>query len=462
MVNNLAAGGGTIAAISTPAGSGGIGVIRMSGAKALSILKNIFQPHSPACNFSSHRLYYGQVVNPENHKIMDEVLAVYMQAPATYTREDVVEIHCHGSFFILQDVLELLISQGAALAEPGEFTKRAFLNGRIDLTRAEAVVDILSAKTRKGIDFAQEQLAGALYKRIAAIRNSLMRILALLEVSIDFPDEDLEIIDYRQQQAILREEVLAPIERLIAGADRGKIFRSGVSIVIVGLPNAGKSSLLNAMLQEERALVTPVPGTTRDFIEEYVDIGGMPARLIDTAGIREDAGEVEALGIKRAMELINGADLVLFLYDAAAGFGREEAELLATVSRKQLIIVQNKNDIDGWQAALPENLYRLPRVAVSAKKQDGIEELNKLIFNKISGEDQWQEEGCPPNLRHRAALVKAYESCQRLKSGFAGQATSDLLAADLQDALGYLGDIVGETTTEDVLDLIFAEFCLGK
>ncbi len=452
----------TIAAISTPPGSGGIGVIRISGKDALPILKAIFIPFSPACKYISHRMYYGKVVNPESQKIMDEVLVVYMQAPRTYTREDVVEIHCHGSFLLLQSVLELIVSHGAVLAEPGEFTKRAFLNGRIDLTKAEAVIDILAAKTKKGVDLAQEQLAGALYKRIDTIRKALVHIRALLEVSIDFPDEDIEIIDYQHHLGRLQDDVVIPLERLIANADQGKVVRDGISVVIAGVPNVGKSSLLNTLLQEDRALVTDIPGTTRDSIEEYVDICGMPVRLIDTAGIRENADEVEELGIKRARDLTNSADLVLFLYDMSVGLGEEDLQLFRTVAHKPVIIVQNKNDIGG-RDDLPEELEGLPTVSISAKKQGGIDRLKQLVFEQmVAGDGQWQEEGCIPNMRHKVSLTKALEAVQRLKHGFANQLTSDLLAIDLQDCLDHLGDIVGETTTDDVLDVIFAQFCLGK
>ncbi|MBU1139315.1 MAG: tRNA uridine-5-carboxymethylaminomethyl(34) synthesis GTPase MnmE, partial [Proteobacteria bacterium] len=275
----------TIAAISTPPGSGGIGVIRMSGPRSLHHLQTIFDPRDKGCLFDSHRLYYGHIVEPQGGKILDEVLAVFMAAPKTYTREDVVEIHCHGNFIVLHTVLELLVSLGVRLADPGEFTKLAFLNGRIDLTRAEAVIDILSARTRKGMDLALDQLGGSLYSRVDTIRGSLVQMRAVVEVAIDFPDEDVEIIDHSALVSDVTEKVIAPLERLLRQAEEGKIFRDGISVVIVGLPNVGKSSLLNTLLQEERALVTAIPGTTRDTIEEYLDIQGVPVRIVDTAGI---------------------------------------------------------------------------------------------------------------------------------------------------------------------------------
>lgn len=453
----------TIAAISTPPGAGGIGIIRISGDKALNILVTIFKPHRKNCEYSSHQLYYGNIVDPDSDKILDEVLAVYMRAPATYTRDDVVEIHCHGSYLILHSVLELIISQGAVLAEPGEFTKRAFLNGRIDLTKAEAVIDILSAKTRKGVDLAQEQLAGALYNRIDQLRKTLVHIRAVLEVSIDFPDEDIDIVDHSRHGETLSSDVIPQLETLLKSADQGKVMREGVTVVIAGQPNVGKSSLLNTLLQEERALVTAIPGTTRDTIEEYVDINGMPVRLVDTAGIRENADLVEELGIKRARDVINIADLVLFLFDGSEGVSAQDLELFSTVAHKPLILVQNKVDIAEQQAVLPEQMAGLSLVRISAKQQRGIDDLKNAVFSHmISGDGQWQEDGCVPNLRHKKALAKALDAAGRLHDGFMLNGTSDLLAIDLQDCLDHLGDIVGETTTEDVLDVIFEQFCLGK
>lgn len=454
----------TIAAISTPPGSGGIGIIRMSGERSLSALQQIFRPLDVACVFESHKFYYGHIVSPFNDKILDEVLVVYMRAPRTYTREDVVEIHCHGSYLVLQNVLELILSLGIELATPGEFTKRAFLNGRIDLTQAEAVIDILSARTRKGVDLAQEQLSGALYRQIDDVRKSLTTMRAVIEVAIDFPDEDVEIIDHTHLIEQLQSEVAAPLARLIQDADQGKLFRDGISVVIAGLPNVGKSSLLNTLLQEERALVTEIPGTTRDTIEEYIDINGMPVRLIDTAGIREDAEKVEELGIKRAKALINDADLVLFMIDGSRPLSREDITLFASVRHKPMLIVLNKIDVMSEQPDFASELQAdVPVVHISARKQIGISDLKTGIFSRVTGgADQWEERGCAPNIRHKHALLLANEACNRLEIALQTGLTSDLIAVDLQECLDQLGDIVGETTTEDILDVIFEQFCLGK
>lgn len=463
-MNNSLCNDGTIAAISTPPGAGGIGIIRMSGDMARHILTTLFQPKDPACRFQSHRLYYGHILQPEGGKVVDEVLAVYMAAPNTYTREDVVEIHCHGSFIVLHSILDLILSSGARLAAPGEFTKRAFLNGRIDLTQAEAVIDILAAKTRKGVDLAQEQLSGALYRRIVPIRQSLVRARAIIEVAIDFPDEDVEIANHDVLIEQLEREVAEPLARLLQNADAGKIYREGISIVIAGLPNVGKSSLLNTILQEERALVTSIPGTTRDSIEEIVDIMGMPVRLIDTAGIRDEAGEVEVLGIQRARELINSADVVLFLIDGARTLSEDDQRLYAQVCHKPLIPVINKIDICAGNLPDLSSLSGIgPSVAISAREQVGIEELKQAIFSAVtSGREQWEEGGCAPNIRHKLALLAASEACAQVLSALRIGLTNDLIAVDLQECLLCLAEIVGETTTEDILDVIFQQFCLGK
>ncbi len=459
----------TIAAISTPPGSGGIGIIRISGSESLQILKHIFSPHSKNCNYRSHQMYYGEIVDDKGQRV-DEVLAVYMQAPKSYTCEDVVEVHCHGSFIVLQNVLQLIVDHGATLAEPGEFTKRAYLNGRIDLTKAEAVIDILSAKTRKGVDLAQEQLAGSLYKRIEPVQKSLAHIKALLEVAIDFPDEDLDIVDYLAVRKQVSGDVVEPIQKLLAGADRGKLYREGISLVIAGLPNVGKSSFLNAILQEERALVTSVEGTTRDSIEEFVDIMGMPVRIVDTAGIRDEVGEVEALGIERAKELINSADLVLFMIDASRAITSQDIQLYEELQHKPMLVLINKIDLVSTdnRTVLDTSFEfinpNIERLHLSAKEQNGIDEVRQAIFATVTSSDnQWEEDGCAPNLRHQKSLQLAVAAAERIIEGIdVGVLSSDLLAIDIQECLDQLGDIVGETTTEDVLDIIFEQFCLGK
>lgn len=455
----------TIAAISTPPGSGGIGIIRISGPSSLAVLKILFVPHNPSCDFRSHQFHYGTIEDPQSKRILDEVLVVFMQAPRTYTREDVVEIHCHGSFLVLQTILELILCHDVELADPGEFTKRAFLNGRIDLTKAEAVIDILAAKTRKGIDVAQEQLAGALYNRVDKIRTALTETRAVVEVAIDFPDEDVEIVNREHLADQLKEKVGEPLAYLLRCADQGRIYREGVTVVIVGRPNVGKSSLLNALLQEERALVTSIPGTTRDSIEEHIDIMGMPVRLADTAGIRDGADEVEELGIQRARRLINQSDIVLFMIDGAKQLTDEDCRLFNTVSQKPVIILINKIDLVAKDQRRDFAFFdtTLPQLRISAKEHSGMEKLKQLVFaTATGGKDQWQEESCAPNVRHKKSLQKGFTAYERVREGMSNGLPTDLLAVDLQDCLDHLGDIVGETTTEDILDVIFQQFCLGK
>lgn len=465
----------TIAAIATPPGPGGIGIIRISGPRALPVLKGLFKPGSTAAappRFTSHRMHYGWIIDPQNGRTIDEVLAVYMRAPHSYTTEDLVEIQCHGSYLVLEDILGLVLAAGVRRAQPGEFTKRAFLNGRIDLTRAEAVLELVQARTQAGLDLALAQLQGRLHERVAAVRDSLLAILAVIEVAIDFPDDDVEILDPDDLTRRLRLEIQEPVGEMIATADQGKIFRDGISVVILGRPNVGKSSLLNTLLKEERALVTPVPGTTRDTIEEYINIKGMPVRIVDTAGLRETKETVEEMGIQRARAKMAEADLILFMLDASAPLTGEDCKLYSSITekinKKKVLLVLNKKDIAPAQA--DHNVYAeaFPgevMVSISAKTLDGIAELEDTIFRLMTNSSFAWDPGLTgaPNLRHKASLQKALDATRRLADGLAARELSpDLLAIELQSALDHLGDIVGETTAEDVLDAIFERFCIGK
>ncbi len=456
----------TIAAIATPPGPGGIGVVRISGPDSLNILKQLFHPRHPQKKYTSHKMYYGWIRDPATKNTIDEVLAVYMRAPHTYTRDDVVEIHCHGSYLVLQAILARVLSAGARLADPGEFTKHAFLNGRIDLTQAEAVLELLQAKTGEGLDIAAARLKGQLRDRVSSIRDALLSVRSIIEVAIDFPDEDAEILNPLKLKQDINQNVLAGLEALIVSADRGKIFLDGISVVILGRPNVGKSSLLNALLQEDRAIVTAAPGTTRDTIEEYLNIKGMPVRIIDTAGIREDAEAVEEIGILRARQKLEQADLVLLLVDASVGPTDEDHGLYESMKERPLLLVVNKIDI---AFDLDLNTYKdfFPGsaiAAVSAKTRKGLGDLETAIFNSVTAGSLTWDPGhtCVPNVRHAASLKKAYESSKKVLDGLEIDLPPDLLAIELQAALDYLGDIVGQTTTEDVLDKIFSEFCIGK
>jgi len=457
----------TIAAIATPAGPGGIGVVRISGDQALTILGKIFVPTRPRPRPASHRLVHGWIVDPNRRTPVDEVLAVYMAAPRTYTREDVVEIHCHGSFLVLESILGLVLAAGAQHADPGEFTKRAFLNGRIDLTQAEAVAELLEAKTKQGLQLAVNQLHGRLHDRVAIIRDLLVSILAVCEVAIDFPEDDVDILNPAELVTRLREQAEAPLEELIASAEQGRIYRDGISAVILGRPNVGKSSLLNSLLREERAIVTPVPGTTRDTIEEYLDVKGMPVRIIDTAGIREQAEAVEEIGIRRARAKLAEADLVLLLVDASQPLTDDDRRLFADLTDKTVVLVANKMDIADRDQALAGIATAFPGVApvaISAKTATGIDRLEEAIFTAVARQQNPPDPGhaCVPNLRHKNSLVKALTACRQVAGGLGDNLPADLIAVELQVALDHLGDIVGATTTDDVLDMIFERFCIGK
>ncbi len=459
----------TIAAIATPPGLGGIGIIRISGPKSLSILKTIFTPkHQPSpSDFVSHRLYYGWIKNSATDQLIDEVLAVYMQAPHTYTRDDVVEIHAHGSFIALQQIMSMVQGAGANLAEPGEFTKKAFLNGRLDLTQAEAVIELLRAKTGDGLQAAVNQLQGGLHSKIQQISNNLLKIKALLEVAIDFPDEDVELLQTEDLNRTMA-QVTSDLKNLILAAEHGKIIKEGFAAVIIGRPNVGKSSLLNALLCEDRAIVTAIPGTTRDTIEEYIDIKGMPVRIIDTAGIRDTEGEeIEEIGIKRSKAKLHEADLVILLLDSSMPLQEEDHKLFASAKTKPLVLVANKADIvkDDFTAICNKAFPNIEITTISAKNGTGIKELEEAIYSRATGHDSigWDPgHTALPNFRHRASLVKTLNGCQTFITGLTGDLAPDLLAIDLQTALDNLGDIVGHSTTEDVLDQIFGEFCIGK
>lgn len=454
----------TIAAIATPPGPGGIGIIRISGSQSLPILQKLFSTARSPAQFISHTFRYGWIKSPETGRIIDEVLAVYMKAPKTYTREDIVEIHCHGSYIVLEEILDQIVKHGASLAQPGEFTKRAFLNGRIDLTQAEAVIELLQAQTKESLGLAMSTLQGRLNEMVGNIRHSLLSLRAIIEVAIDFPEDDVEIINATKMSDQLAREVIRPLETLISSADQGKIYREGISVVILGRPNVGKSSLLNALLKEDRAIVTATPGTTRDTIEEVLNIRGMPVRIVDTAGIRDHAEQVEEIGIERARQKLSSADLVLFLLDACEGITEHDRSLYQTIEGKPLLLVLNKIDVGGMDPhQCPAEFGNHQCVAVSATQHKGIAELEQEIFKLVTKGQQWDPgHSCVPNVRQRSALKKALDSTWLITTGLGNNMSADLLAVDVQSALDHLSDIIGETTTEDVLDMIFDQFCIGK
>jgi len=450
----------TIAAISTPVGEGGIGIVRVSGPGSLSIARSIFRAKSNG-GLKSHRFSYGTVLHPETGELLDEAMLVYMKAPNSYTREDVVEIQCHGGTLVVSRILSLVLGAGARLAHPGEFTKRAFLNGRIDLVQAEAIMDVISSRTEASLALAQHQRGGLLSGRIARVREGILYALAYVEALIDFPEEELDVAVERDVQGRVA-PALAELEALITGFDEGRVLRDGVSVVIAGKPNVGKSSLLNTLLKEKRAIVTAVPGTTRDVIEEVVNIKGLPVKLLDTAGIRDSEDQVEQEGVRLSLERIPRADLVLFVVDGSAPFTGEDQAILDAIGSKGVIVVRNKSDLASC-CELPGSLLA-PAVSISTITGSGIAELRDAVhaFFMHGKVIDGREFVAVSHARHRDALVKSQQALLRFSANLAAGVNLELLPVDLRDVLDAVGEVTGETTSDDVLDRIFSSFCIGK
>ena len=457
----------TIAAIATPPGKGAIGVIKISGDLSLSILKKIFRPFRPRSEFESHKLYYGFIVDPRDEKVIDEVLVVYMKKPKTYTREDVVEIYAHSGYYILRKILELVLMAGARPAEPGEFTLRAYLNGRIDLSQAEAIQELVSAKTETALNLALNTLLGKLSNKINALKNDLLEILVLVESAIDFPEEDIEIMEPEKLSQKIKEKILPVIEELIKNYEEGKIYKEGISLVIAGKPNVGKSSLMNALLKEERAIVTPIPGTTRDFLEEEATIEGLPVKLIDTAGLRETEDIVEKIGVERAKKKFKEADLILFLVDVSEHPSSEDYKIYQEVKNFPHLVILNKidiqpNHIKEWKEVLLK--WGIDEVLeISVKENINLDKLCKKIFEKITSEKGAHVPEVVPNLRQKIALENAKEYLlNALRELEKKDPLPELIAIEIRSAISSLSEIIGEVTTEDLLTQIFSTFCIGK
>lgn len=457
----------TIAAISTPMGEGGIGIVRLSGPNAISIADKLFSSASALKslkNFATHTIHYGVITDPENREHIDEVLLTLMRSPHTYTREDVVEINCHGGVLPLKKALVLCLKFGARLAEPGEFTRRAFLNGRIDLSQAEAVIDIIRAKTDAALKVSLKQLEGELAQKISQMRSALVDIMAEVEAAIDFPEEELEILEYCKYNNIIS-DIYIDIERLIKSYDQGQLLREGITTVLVGKPNVGKSSLLNTLLDEERAIVTPIPGTTRDPIVEYVNIGGFPVRLVDTAGIATTECIIEQEGIRRSGIKIEEADLILAIFDGSTSPTPEDSEVIECLNNKRVIVIVNKSDL---AQIFPLEFFKKnwpdkPCLFLSAIKREGIEELKEAIIQQFTQTDiSSSDRLIVTNIRHNEALIRTKKSLQQLIGSLDNGYSAEFLAVDLKESLDHLGEILGETTTEDILDRIFSRFCIGK
>ncbi|NTV49389.1 MAG: tRNA uridine-5-carboxymethylaminomethyl(34) synthesis GTPase MnmE [Geobacteraceae bacterium] len=450
----------TIAAVSTPPGNGGIGIIRVSGDMAAMVGNAIFKPVYDG-GLVSHRFSFGTIFDPTSGESVDEAMAVYMRSPRSYTREDVLELHCHGGWLVVERVLALVLSRGIRLADPGEFTRRAFLNGRIDLIQAEAVMDIIASKSESALQLAQSQREGALSKRIDDVRGYLLRALALVEAYIDFPDDDLGATDIAAISASV-EEAQGLVSALLATFEEGRILRDGISVLIVGKPNAGKSSLLNRLLNENRAIVTHIPGTTRDIIEETITFEGLSVRLLDTAGIRHTDDLVEQEGISRALGKIPLADLVLAVFDASREFSKEDQMIFDALDGCRTIAVLNKADLD-QRLILPDEDRFEATVRIAALSGYGIDLLKHTVCQQFlhSTTADSRELVVLSRARHRDALVSAEQHLQRFTNGLLDR-NLELLALDLRGALQAVGSVTGQTTTDDVLDLIFSSFCIGK
>lgn len=452
----------TIAAIATAAGEGGIGIVRISGQEALDVAGAVFQFNGK--ELRNRRMTYGHVVDFATGNVIDEAMAVYMKSPKSYTGEDVIEINCHGSMVSLRRTLGLILRNGARMAEPGEFTKRAFLNGRMDLSQAEAVIDIIKAKTDKSFDIAMDQLEGGLSTEINKIRKNLIDLLVDIAVNVDYPDEDIEEITNEMtiNQISLINDM---IEKLLSHADTGRMVREGISMAIVGRPNVGKSSLMNALLRETRAIVTEIPGTTRDTIEEGVSIKGIPVFLTDTAGIRQTDDKVEKIGIEKTKAAFNNADCIIMIVDSSNSLTEEDELIIEYMGERKCFVLLNKQD-KGSKILKEDINKRLPNACVIETvltEGKGIEDLENEIERMVYGGDISQSSGVMVNnIRHIELLHRAKDSLNSAAKMIEMGEALDFAEVDLREAYEELGEITGDAVSEDIIDEVFSRFCLGK
>jgi tRNA modification GTPase len=456
----------TISGIATAPGEGGIGIIRMSGSLSIGIADIFFRGVNGkrAVEVASQHVAYGYIVDPASEKKIDEVLLLIMRGPKSYTREDVVEIHCHGGPVPMKKILELTLQFGARLAEPGEFTKRAFLNGRLDLSQAEAVIDIIRAKTDASLRMAVGHLSGALSQQIQEIRHTILRMIANLEATIDFPEEDIEVMASQEVKETVI-PLLVEINNLLATKETGRILREGLETVIIGKPNVGKSSLLNALLKEKRAIVTDIPGTTRDIIEEFVNIRGVPLKIVDTAGIRETSDIIEKMGVEKTREFVITADLILLLLDASLPLSAEDKEVLQLLAGKQAIVLVNKTDLPAYLNLDEVYTYISDKkvLKISVMEGSGLAELEQVIVDMVYGGKIEQKEGAfITNLRQANLLDQAKQSLEAAIVTIDQFMPPDCIVIDLKNAWDKLGEITGDTVGEDIIDQIFTQFCIGK
>ena len=456
----------TIAAISTAPGIGGIGIIRLSGKDAFKILDKIFLAKNPQeiNSIKGYTMKYGKIVNPKNNEVIDEVLVSYFIGPNSYTAEDVCEINSHGGIVIVKKILELCLENGARIAEPGEFTKRAFLNGRLDLTQVEAVVDVINAKTEKESKASINQLEGNLSKEIKNIKEKVLSILTDIEASIDYPEYDVEEVSNNKALKTL-EEVEKNLQELSNYFENGKILKEGIKVSIIGKPNSGKSSLLNAILKEERAIVTDIEGTTRDTIEEYVSINGIPFKFIDTAGIRDAENKVEQIGIEKSKKVAKESDLIIAMFDNSKDLSKEDKEILEFIKDKKAIILLNKTDLEDKKLCELDEIKNTNKkvikisIASGSNLKDFYNELNKMFsLNEINADN----EVLITNLRHKEIIDKALNHAKNAKQDLNEGMPIDIISINIKSILEDLAEITGENVTEDIIKDIFSKFCLGK
>lgn len=453
----------TIVAIASAYGEAGIGIIRISGNKALEIFEKIFRTKG---DIVDRHFNYGHIVDPENEHVLDEVMAVYLKAPRTYTREDVVEIDCHGGIVPLKNILELVVKLGAKIADRGEFTKRAFLNGRLDLSEAEAVIDLIKSKTEKSFEIAQNQASGYLSKKIQSYREKIMEVLVDIAVNIDYPDEDIEEITYDNLLKNL-ETIEADVIKLLESARTGKILREGLDVAIVGKPNVGKSSLLNLLTKQEKAIVTSIAGTTRDTIEANISISGIPINLIDTAGMRTTDDEIEKIGILRSKEALEKAELVIFMLDAGKPLEKEDYDIFENLREKETIIFINKIDLGNHIGESESEIFKIFNkkhiIHGTVKNEQGIkqleEQIEKIVFG---GKIKVDNSEFISSVRHKDLLEKARDALADAILAIKSKQALDFVEVDIKNAYDYLGEIIGENVSDDVINTVFSKFCLGK
>lgn len=456
----------TIAAISTAPAIGGIGIVRMSGKDCFEVLEKIFKPKNPETieNIDGYRIKYGTIVNPETNRIVDEVLVSYFKCPKSYTAENMCEINSHGGIVVLREILELCLKNGAELAKPGEFTERAFLNGRIDLTQAEAIIDIINAKSTREAQESANQLEGYLSRKINEIREKIMDIMVNIEANIDYPEYDVEEVSNKDAENKLK-EIENELIKLSKTFENGKILKEGVKIAIIGSPNAGKSSLLNSMLKEERAIVTDIAGTTRDIIEEQISIEGIPFKVIDTAGIRDAKDKIEQIGIEKSKKAANEADVILAVFDSSVPLNDEDREILNLLKHKKSIIVLNKTDLKQIVNNECKEIQDVNTevINISLKNNEGLERIYESLVKMFNlNQINLDNELTITNIRHQELINKAMESTRKALNDLNNSMPIDIISINIKEILEHLGEITGDNVSDDIIKSIFSKFCLGK